>query len=484
MLWISASYEVGTITAIGGFGDIREMKTIRFIFIASLVWSLSSPARAGLYYSGEQYAELPSQWRGFLLDQRTLRNIGIKPGLGRVTSPIRKRYEEAAAKLEKSSRERKLSADESADLGALYIRLGESGKAMEILRSAQREHPNHFHLAANLGTAWQLQGDLEQAAIHLEQAVRLAPGKLQKAEEYHLKLVRLRNRSLNSMKPSGGRQPLQSGGREPPEQSPGFDDLFGVRFVDDEGKYTPGRLAKTETRKLPSDAVAIVQQLALWLPADGRLLWQLAELANAHGDVKTAAAIMDGCVTEFAMSDPELRLHRQLTRAAADDLGKNKVSAGSAKSAHEGHAGSVRMRSSRPLMTKLDVSALPAIRDDAVNALPWSVLAETALDRKFEPAFAQYLRELDGKQISLDGYMQPLGQELEMGAFLLIEYPVGCWYCEMPEITGIVLVEPPPGKSTRYTRGPVQIEGTLKLNNSDPENFLYSISKARVKNLE
>ncbi len=193
---------------------------------------------------------------------------------------------------------------------------------------------------------------------------------------------------------------------------------------------------------------------------------------------------MDGCVTEFAMSNPDLRKHRQLTRTAADELASNKVSVDTAKSAHEGHAGSVRMRSSRPLVSKLDSSALPAIRGDAVNALPWSVLSETALDRKFEPTFAAYLRELNNKPISLNGYMQPLGSELEMGTFLLIEYPVGCWYCEMPEITGIVLVELPEGKSARYTRGPVQIEGTLKLNSSDPENFLYAISKARVKNLE
>ena len=184
------------------------------------------------------------------------------------------------------------------------------------------------------------------------------------------------------------------------------------------------------------------------------------------------------------MSHPELRQHRLLTRAAAEELAKNKASVDTAKVAHEGHAGSVRMRSSRPLVTKLDATALPSIRDDAVNALPWSVLAETALDRKFQPTFASYLRELDGKQITLGGYMQPLGQELEMGAFLLIEYPVGCWYCEMPEITGIVLVELPDGKTATYTRSPVQVVGKLKLNSSDPENFLYSISKAQIKNLE
>src|SRR5207245_833790 len=116
-------------------------------------------------------------------------------------------------------------------------------------------------------------------------------------EEYHLKMVRLR---------------IRQGKLD-------FDDLFGVRFLNDKGAYEPGAMAKTEWDKLPTRAVAIVQQLALWLPQDGRLLWQLAELANATGDVKTAAAMMDGCVTQFGLNDPELRRHRQRTRAATDE---------------------------------------------------------------------------------------------------------------------------------------------------------------------
>ena len=65
-------------------------------------------------------------------------------------------------------------------------------------------------------------------------------------------------------------------------------------------------MTDAERKKLPANAVAVVQQLALWLPADGRLLWQLGELANVHGDVRTAAAILEGCVTELALGAVEL----------------------------------------------------------------------------------------------------------------------------------------------------------------------------------
>ncbi|HMF12055.1 MAG TPA: hypothetical protein VKE94_07100 [Gemmataceae bacterium] len=429
---------------------------------AFLVWlTIATPSQAGLYYSGERQNELPSQWRGFLLDQRALRAVAVKPPAGSPPNTSRANYEAAAAKLQKSRQQHELTADELADLGALYVRLGESAKAVELLRVAHREHPNHFRVAANLGTAWQLHGDLEQAAGALQQAVRLAPGKWQKAEEYHLKLVRMRQKE-------------QRGAQD-------LDDLFGVRFVGESGQYEPGKLAAEERKKLPSEALALAQQLALWLPADARLLWELAELANAHGDVRTAAAMMDGCV-EFGLRTPELLEHRRLARAAVEASG-GRPKLGD-KAAHEEHATAFKTRSARPLASKLDQAALPPIDKDGVNAIPWNVVAETTVDRRYHPTFPDYLRELNSRTISLTGYMQPLGEDLDAGAFLFIENPIGCWFCEMPDITGIVLVELSAGKTKPYTRNAIKVTGKLKLNENDPENFLYTISDATVVDSE
>lgn len=433
------------------------MHALRHLVCLALLLG-AAEARAGLYYSGEMVAELPSQWRGFLLDQRLLRNIALKPAANAAANPTRERYLQAVADLEKAAGHRKLTADELADLGALYVRLGDSSKAVQLLRGAQRDFPEHFRIAANLGTAWQLQGELAQAAESLQQAVRLAPDKLKKAEEYQLKLVRLRLKE--------------------PRGTLDLDDLFGVRFVGDKGQYEPGQIAKAEREKLPKEAVPVAQQLALWLPADARLLWLLAELGNAFGDVQTAAAIMDGCVTEFALNAPALRQHRQLVRAAADEKAKQVGAA--AKTEHETHIGGLVIRSKRPLASRLDVSSLPPIRADGVNTLPWAVLAETQMDRASKPTFTKYLQDLDGKEVSLAGFMQPLGEDLEVSSFMLIEYPVGCWYCEVPPIQGILLVELPAGKSVNVTRGLVKISGKLTLNATDPENFLYTVSRAKV----
>ena len=251
------------------------------------------------------------------------------------------------------------------------------------------------------------------------------------------------------------------------------DDLFGVKYVGESGKAEAGALAAAERKKLPDDAVAVVEQLALWLPADGRLLWQLGELANALGDVRTAAAILDGCVTEFAIAAPELRSRRQIYRSAADLLAK--------KPDHEQHATLFKGKSSRPLVRAFDEASLPAVRADGVNALPWPVLAATTIDGKGRPVFAKYLEQLEGKTVTLTGFMQPLGNELlTINGFLMLEYPVGCWFCETPEATGMVNVELKAGKSVEVRKGLVKITGTLALNRTEPETYLFRINDARL----
>ena len=260
--------------------------------------------------------------------------------------------------------------------------------------------------------------------------------------------------------------------RGEPKGTQTLDNLFGVKFGGDSAAIR---------EKLPPTAIADLQLLALWLPADGRLLWQLGELAHAFSDDRTAAAILDGCVSEFGMSDPLLRKHRGEYRTAADQLAKESpVGRSDAQATHgTGHAG-ITFRSQRPIPRHAETAQLPPVRDKGTNDMPWWLLVETTMDRNYRPNFAKRLRELDGKRVSLIGYMQPIGDELETGAFLLIEYPVGCWFCEVPEPTGIVLVELPDGKSTTLTRKEIKIEGTLELNSKDPEQFLYTIKDARV----
>ncbi len=419
----------------------------RLLFVALLL--LVRPLAAGIYYSEETYADLPSHWRGFLLDQRALRLVAVPAGANVDASPLRLKYLDEAKRLADKG---KPSADEQADLGALYLRLGEVGKAIEVLRPAQRAHPNHFAINANMGAAWHLSGDWPQAFDSLQRAVELAPGKWQHVEELHLKLVRLR------MKQSKLTRPL--------------DDLFAVQYALGEA----GKLADAERKKLPARAVALTQQLALWFPNDGQLLWQLAELANAHGDLRNAASMMDGCVTQFAMLDPLLRQHRQIIKEALARQGD---------AAHDKeHQGTLAFRSRRPLLSRFIALPLPPISAAGVNHVPWEAFNETTVEAGFKPKFSSYVLELEKKQVSLAGFMFPLGENLELETFLFLESPVGCWYCEMPETTSILHVRLAKGSTTTYQRGYLKVAGTLTLNRTDSEDFLYSLQNARIVGLD
>lgn len=420
------------------------MRILSLLLLLFFTW----PCQATLIYSGETLAELPSQWRGFLLDYRALRQASVDspsgPGL------LRKQYLASVDKLTTKARKEALTADETADLGALYIRIGQPGKAIEVLRTGVTSYPESFGIVANLGSAWQLQGELAEALSALKIAVKLAPEKLRPIEELHLKLIRARLKEA--------------------KEDQGLDDLFGVKYLGASGKPEAGKIDPVEFKKLPPNAVALLQQLALSLPSDGRLLWQLGELANAHGDIRTAANILDGCVSDFGLGSPDLRRRRQIYRDAADNHPDKE---------HERTKSDLVMRSTRPLSRQFDASILPKVKTDDLNLLPWGVIDQTVLGRGFKPSFLGYLNELDGQQVSITGFMQPFRADGEGNGFMLLENPIGCWFCEAPDPTGIIAVRTK-GDPVAPIRGVIKVTGKLRLNSTDPEDFLYTIEKATV----
>lgn len=398
---------------------------------------LAPPAFAGVHFSGDEQNPTPVEWRGYLLDLRGLR-LAANPTAGglRTPTPLRDRYLNAALALEGAAKDKPLTADAAADLGAVYVRLGLPEKAVGVLRPAVRKSPEHFRLAANLGTAWQLAGDLDQAASALEEAVRLAPKGWKAAEELHLKLVRARAKE----KPGAD----------------ALDDLF-------------------DFKKLPADALALTQQLAAWLPADPRVLWQLAEVTHAVGDVRTAANLFDGVVMDFGFKGEAARERRRLVRAEAEQAEKTDD--------HTKPFAGVAFASKRLFPRRFDVATLPKIDPAKANPLPWAALDETEVGKRFAVSFLPYVADLDGKRVTLHGYIQPQKRD-EVTDFLLTEFPVGCWFCDSPGPMQIVQVESAGGKAVAFTPGLVAVTGTLKLNRTDPERLLFTITEAVVKQPE
>lgn len=211
------------------------------------------------------------------------------------------------------------NVDNRLNLSAYYIRLGDESqpephKAVQLLEGiARTTGRNNFMVLANLATAYQMMGDpqsLQRADDYLQTALAVWPKEwpdiskeqldwYKDCEKAQLKLLRTRRKELAA----------QGGKSQPPET---VDDLFGVKFVGEDGQYQAGTIAAAEKAKLPKDAVAIIQQLMLWIPQDGRLYWQLGELLNAQGDINSAKIILDQCSDSRRINALELRQHRQV----------------------------------------------------------------------------------------------------------------------------------------------------------------------------
>jgi len=438
------SIDRGVNPGLRGTSDCR-LKPLLAVLLLS--FALAAPASAALSESGETFAALPARWTGFLTEHRLLRLIAVANTAEGSSGLLREQYLDSVARSLEARTKAPLDARRTADLGGLHIRLGDYPKAIEVLKAGLKVYNEDAKIFGNLAIAWHLSGDLDQAERVQEQVVRLCEKADRPTEELYLTLLRLRKSEARG------------------ETSP--DRLFGIDWT--------RPVAPEMLRKLPPDAVGQVQRLALWLPADGRLLWLLGELSAAYGDVRTAAAIVDGCVSEFGMGGKVLRQRRQELRKAADA-----ISALPDKD-HDRYRGTIAFASSRPLLRTLDPTKLPQIRDTGRNPLPWPVVNETLLEKPFRPKFHDHLKKLDGKTVSLTGFLHPLSEEQEASGFLLLEYPVGCWFCEVPEPSSVIYVELAGGRSILLPRGLMQIEGTLKLNPRDPEDFLYSVTGATIR---
>jgi tetratricopeptide (TPR) repeat protein len=235
----------------------------------------------------------------------------------------RQKYLERVQKLKEKQFGGTLTADERLNLGYYLVRLGQYEEAVGVLQPAVGRDCTDFRLLANLATAIHLASPtdpsrLPRAIDYQQQALDLSPAQwrqvagdqadwLREVERRYLTLLRLRQREAIEL--ARGQKPAVA-----------LDALFGpVRFVGDSGQYEAGQLAVEEQKKLPNNALAIVQQLVLWLPTDGRLYWLLGELYNAAGKpelIESAYQVFDNLVWGRNFSVPDLQEHRRIVEAA------------------------------------------------------------------------------------------------------------------------------------------------------------------------
>lgn len=234
---------------------------------------------------------------------------------------------------------RNLSPEEkfalSGDLLRLRFNPSAVDEALGLLSGLSRRPPEGFEFPflAHYSYTFALRGEWPSAFDQADSAIAdyALPQKLLKLSKEQLDWYRNFERQFHV--PLLRHRRDESRVRKRPGETPGLDPLFRpqgkkdgvVRFVGESGEFEVGTIAASEKAKLPSDALAIVQQLVLWYPSDDRLMWQLAELYNALGDVKTSAKLFEMCVRDLKPKSHELRDHRSLVLPAAEKLAEQEA---------------------------------------------------------------------------------------------------------------------------------------------------------------
>jgi hypothetical protein len=233
--------------------------------------------------------------------------------------------------IRRRTRPSSLTVEELAGLTHDLMRLGGTDEALNILQPIARDHTRTgFLVLAHLAEAHRARSEWDEAHDQEYSALRDYPfpasfpllnkeqlGWYQRLErDYYLPLLGHRRADARQK-----RVPLQQTPDPlfpPPKHAQG-QEIGGsapVQFVGDSGQYEAGTIAAAEKAKLPPDAIAIVQQLLLWDPSDNRLLWQLAELYNADGNLNAAKGLFDLCADARKYSHPQLMDHRRIVLEA------------------------------------------------------------------------------------------------------------------------------------------------------------------------
>jgi hypothetical protein len=303
----------------------------------------SGAAQAGVYSTAEPKFKLYDNDYPKFLDETLipLKRIGT-PGVYQENLDWLRCYSLAGKTLRQFELLRTPGLDEMTDedwlnLSACYLRVRNPQGAIKLLLEAEKLGylRKNFLLASNLGTAYMLAGVYtgddnavrrlgdawpwrqsfadfsEEQQKFLQKQMGWAEDHpfpwYTRCEKYLYRLAKLRAWEVRTSK---GKLDFRSDLRVlrylddflvPDPDLPM--DYQAVQFVSRRQPFELGKFPASEKARLPKDAIAVVQQLLVWMPEDLRLIWLLGELLNADGtpyDIKSAQIIFSEFRSRFA----------------------------------------------------------------------------------------------------------------------------------------------------------------------------------------
>ena len=118
----------------------------------------------------------------------------------------------------------------------------------------------------------------------------------------------------------------------------------------------------------------------------------------------------------------------------------------------------------------------------------WNTLAKVTVETKFdeilnydveEYTFSKEVKELNGKKVTLEGWMIPLDELRGENYFVLSSLPfANCFFCggAGPETVAEVFTK----KDMKFTEDRIKVTGILTVNSDDPLKLMYILNVAEV----
>lgn len=118
----------------------------------------------------------------------------------------------------------------------------------------------------------------------------------------------------------------------------------------------------------------------------------------------------------------------------------------------------------------------------------WKTLAKVKIEKRFDeilnyevdfPTFSKEVESLNGKEITLEGWMIPLDELRGKNYFILSALPfANCFFCggAGPETVLEVFLK----KDLSFTEKRIKVKGKLTINPDDPLKLMYILQEAEI----
>ena len=139
----------------------------------------------------------------------------------------------------------------------------------------------------------------------------------------------------------------------------------------------------------------------------------------------------------------------------------------------------------KKLLTIFTAFLLLTTAVQAQNSNSWKTLSKITFKKQYDeflgfkvdvPVFSNEVQKLDGKEITISGYIIPVEGYKSHKEFVFSAFPYNmCFFCggAGPEtVMEVMAVEP-----IEYTADPVTIKGILQLNSGDINKLIYSLTE-------